>query len=345
MADRAYRVVTLPGDGIGPEVVGQARDVLDAAGRAFGFSIDWTELLVGGAAIEAYGVPIRPVDLEVCRDADAILLGAVGGPAWSDPNATIRPEQALFALRGGFELFANLRPVTVHKALAASSPLRPELLDGVDLLIVRELTSGLYFGRPSEERQTADGRIAVDTLLYTEAEIRRVVRLAFQLAQGRGRKLTSVDKANVLATSKLWRRVATEVAGGHPGIALEHQLQAQRRTGRPSRAVGVFGGRGHHAMLDSSTNGRFSSAPLILNTVIAWGCGRVSFSVQPSTAARRSSTINSRRPEESTKLRPPRSIVRLRTGRASKASTASCTRVSVSRSSSPPSDRRAVSAS
>lgn len=223
-ADRAYRVVTLPGDGIGPEVVGEARDVLDAAGGAFGFSIEWTELLVGGAAIEAYGVPIRPTDLETCRDSDAILLGAVGGPAWSDPNASIRPEQALFALRGGFELFANLRPVSVHPALASSSPLRPELLEGVDLLIVRELTSGLYFGRPSEERQTADGRIAVDTLLYTEAEIRRVVRLAFEIARGRRRKLTSVDKANVLASSRLWRKVVDEERADFPDVEVEHQL-------------------------------------------------------------------------------------------------------------------------
>jgi 3-isopropylmalate dehydrogenase len=223
-SERSYRIVALPGDGIGPEVVGQAREVLDAAGRVFGFSIDWTELLVGGAAIEAYGVPLRPADLEVCREADAILLGAVGGPAWSDPNASIRPEQALFALRGGFELFANLRPVTVHPALAASSPLRPELLEGVDLLIVRELTSGLYFGRPSEERETPDGRIAVDTLLYTEAEIRRVVRLAFEIALGRRRKLTSVDKANVLASSRLWRKVVDEERPGFPDVEVEHQL-------------------------------------------------------------------------------------------------------------------------
>ncbi len=223
-SERTYRVAALPGDGIGPEVVGQAREVLAAAGRAFGFSIDWTELLVGGAAIEAYGVPIRPAGLETCREADAILLGAVGGPAWSDPNASIRPEQALFALRGGFELFANLRPVTVHPALASSSPLRPELLDGVDLLIVRELTSGLYFGRPSEERETGDGRIAVDTLLYTEAEIRRVVRLAFEIAQGRRRKLTSVDKANVLASSRLWRKVVDEECAAFPDVEVEHQL-------------------------------------------------------------------------------------------------------------------------
>jgi 3-isopropylmalate dehydrogenase len=224
VAEPAYRVVALPGDGIGPEVVGQAREVLDAAGAAFGFSIAWTELRVGGAAIEAYGVPIRPLDLETCRASDAILLGAVGGPAWSDPNASVRPEQALFTLRGDFELFANLRPVTVHPALASSSPLRPELLEGVDLVIVRELISGLYFGRPSEERDTPDGRIAVDTMLYTEAEIRRVVRLAFELAQGRRRKLTSVDKANVLASSRLWRKIVDEERASFRDVEVEHQL-------------------------------------------------------------------------------------------------------------------------
>jgi 3-isopropylmalate dehydrogenase len=221
---RRYRVAALPGDGIGPEVVGEARDVLNAAGEAYGFALDWIEVLVGGAAIEAYGVPIRPADLEVCRGADAILLGAVGGPAWSDPSASIRPEQALFALRGGLELFANLRPVAVHPSLAAASPLRPELLAGVDLVIVRELTSGIYFGRPSEERQAADGRVAVDTLLYTEGEIRRVVQLAFRLAQGRRRKLTSVDKANVLASSRLWRKVVDEERRAFPEVEVEHQL-------------------------------------------------------------------------------------------------------------------------
>jgi 3-isopropylmalate dehydrogenase len=219
-----YRLAALPGDGIGPEVVGHARAVLDAAGEAFGFSIDWVELLVGGAAIDAYGVPFRPVDLEACRAADAILLGAVGGPAWSDPNSPIRPEQALFTLRGGLELFANLRPVVVQPSLIAASPLRPELLEGVDLLIVRELTSGIYFGRPSEERATAEGRVAVDTLSYTDAEIRRVVRRAFELAQGRRRRLTSVDKANVLASSRLWRKVVDEERKEFPDVEVEHQL-------------------------------------------------------------------------------------------------------------------------
>ncbi|HEX5590612.1 MAG TPA: 3-isopropylmalate dehydrogenase [Candidatus Limnocylindrales bacterium] len=219
-----YRITAIPGDGVGPEVVGAARAVLDAAADAFGFAVEWTELLAGGAAIDTYGVAIRAEDVEAGGAADAILLGAVGGPKWDDPNAAVRPEQALFALRGGLELFANLRPVSVHPALVPSSPLRPELLEGVDLLIVRELTSGLYFGRPSEERATADGRVAVDTLWYSEAEIRRVVRVAFELARGRRSKVTSVDKANVLATSRLWRKVVEEVRVDFPEVAVGHQL-------------------------------------------------------------------------------------------------------------------------
>jgi 3-isopropylmalate dehydrogenase len=219
-----YRIAAIPGDGVGPEVVGAARRVLDATGELFGFTIEWAEIVAGGAGIDAYGAAIRAEDVEVAGAMDAVLLGAVGGPKWDDPAARVRPEQALFALRGGLELFANLRPVSVHPALIPTSPLRPELLAGVDLLIVRELTSGLYFGRPSEERATSDGRVAVDTLWYTEAEIRRVVRLAFELAAGRRGRLTSVDKANVLATSRLWRKVVEEIRGEFPTVAVGHQL-------------------------------------------------------------------------------------------------------------------------
>jgi 3-isopropylmalate dehydrogenase len=221
---RTYRVALIPGDGVGPEVIGGAVEVLEAAGRAFGFRFDWTELVVGGAGIDAWGVAIRPEDIEACRDADAVLLGAVGGPKWDDPDAAVRPEQALFALRGGLGLFANLRPITVHPSLIAASPLKPELLEGVDCLIVRELTSGLYFGRPSEQRETPDGRAAIDTLWYTEGEIRRIVTLAFELARGRRRKVSQVDKANVLATSRLWRKVTDEVHADFPDVALEHRL-------------------------------------------------------------------------------------------------------------------------
>jgi 3-isopropylmalate dehydrogenase len=220
----SFRLVAIPGDGVGPDVLTAGRAVLEAAGAAHGFAVEWQELIVGGGAIDAYGVPIREADLAVAHDSDAVYLGAIGGPKWDDPNATIRPEQALFALRGGLELFANLRPVTVHPALAATAPVRPDLLAGVHLLIVRELTSGLYFGRPSEERATAEGRVAVDTLWYTEGEIRRVVRLAFELARGRSRRLTSVDKANVLSTSRLWRKVVEEVRVDFPDVEVEHRL-------------------------------------------------------------------------------------------------------------------------
>jgi 3-isopropylmalate dehydrogenase len=225
--DRAsdrYRIATIPGDGVGPEVVEAARRVVDAAGERFGFAVDWIEVLAGGIAIDTYGVAIRDEDVEVCRGADAILLGAVGGPKWSDPSAPVRPEQALFALRGDLGLFANLRPVKVHPALVASSPLRPELLEGVDLLIVRELTGGIYFG----ERQEADGapgdRRAVDTMPYTEEEIRRIVMLAAAHALTRRKRLTSVDKANVLATSRLWRRVVDEERRRFPDVEVNHQL-------------------------------------------------------------------------------------------------------------------------
>ena len=161
-----YRVATIPGDGVGPEVVAAARRVVDATGGRFDFAIDWSEFVVGGAAIDAYGVAIRDEDLVACGAADAILLGAVGGPKWSDPGASVRPEQALFALRGGLGLYANLRPVSVQPTLAASSPLRPELLAGVDMLIVRELTGGIYFGDRTEASGEPGARTALDTLPY-----------------------------------------------------------------------------------------------------------------------------------------------------------------------------------
>jgi 3-isopropylmalate dehydrogenase len=219
-----YRIASIGGDGVGPEVVAAARQVLDAVATRDGFTFEWLEIVAGGAAIDAYGTALRTEDLEAVGACDAVLLGAVGGPRWDDPDAKVRPEQALFALRGGLELFANLRPVAAMPALVPSSPLKPEILEGVDLLIVRELTSGLYFGRPSEQRDTPEGRVGIDTLWYTEAEIRRVVRLAFELARGRSGRLTSVDKANVLATSRLWRKVVEEARSDFPDVAVNHQL-------------------------------------------------------------------------------------------------------------------------
>jgi 3-isopropylmalate dehydrogenase len=219
-----YRIATIPGDGVGPEVVEAARRVVDAAGAAFEFEVAWSDHLVGGAAIDAYDTAIRDEDYEACAAADAILLGAVGGPRWSDPQAPVRPEQALFRLRGGLGLFANLRPVSVHPALAPASPLRRELLDGVDMVIVRELTGGIYFGERQEPTGPPGGRRAVDTMPYDEAEVARIVRLAFDLAQTRRRRVTQVDKANVLATSRLWRTVTDEVAADYPDVTLNHQL-------------------------------------------------------------------------------------------------------------------------
>jgi 3-isopropylmalate dehydrogenase len=224
MTTGMYRVATVPGDGVGPEVVAAARTVVDAAGARFGFEVTWDEVLAGGAAIDRFGVAIRPEDVERCRDSDAVLLGAVGGPRWDDPTAAVRPEQALLGLRAALGLFANLRPVRPHPALVAASPLREDRLRGVDLLIVRELTGGVYFGERTEATGAAGERAARDTMPYSDAEIGRVVRLAFELARDRRRKVTSVDKANVLATSRLWRRVADEVGAAFPDVELEHRL-------------------------------------------------------------------------------------------------------------------------
>jgi 3-isopropylmalate dehydrogenase len=219
-----YRLVVVPGDGIGPEVISGGRRVLEATGRLFGFGIEWTEILVGGVAIDAYGMPLRDEDMAVCAAADAVYFGSIGDPKYDDPKARVRPEQALLALRKGLGLYANLRPVTVQPVLQASSPLRESLVAGVDLLIVRELTGGLYFGKPSEQRVTPAGREVVDTLAYTEHEIRRVVKLGFELARGRRKKLTSVDKANVLESSRLWRTIVEEVKPEYPDVELEHRL-------------------------------------------------------------------------------------------------------------------------
>ncbi|MCU0691130.1 MAG: 3-isopropylmalate dehydrogenase [Polyangiaceae bacterium] len=218
------RVVLLPGDGIGPEIVAETRRVLETAVARAGVLLELETHLIGGAAIDATGTALPDETLSACRNAHAVLLGAVGGPKWSDPCAPVRPEQGLLRLRRELGLYANLRPVRVVPALAGASPLRAERLEGVDLLVVRELTGGLYFGQP-QLRETCGGvRRAVDTLEYNEEEIRRVVRLAFKIALGRKRKLTSVDKANVLESSRLWREVANEVSKEFPDVRLEHQL-------------------------------------------------------------------------------------------------------------------------
>ncbi|MDP9369249.1 MAG: 3-isopropylmalate dehydrogenase [Chloroflexota bacterium] len=217
-------IALLPGDGVGPEVMAEARRVLAAVGERFGHSFQTYDLLIGGAAIDTHGVALLPEDAVAAGGADAALLGAVGGPRWDNPASDIRPEQGLLALRKALGLYANLRPVSVLPALEDASPIKPDIVRGVDILVVRELTGGLYFGRPSRQWRERRGRAAVDTLVYREHEIVRVARLAFELARGRRRKVASVDKANVLSTSRLWRRVVTEVSRDYPDVELEHVL-------------------------------------------------------------------------------------------------------------------------
>jgi 3-isopropylmalate dehydrogenase len=216
-------IVCLPGDGIGREVTDEARAVLDQVAAKFGHSFSYSEHLIGGSAIDATGEALPAATVEACRAADAVLLGAVGGPKWDDPKATVRPEQGLLAIRRELGLYANLRPVKVFPELASVSPLREDRIAGVDILFVRELTGGLYFGKRFRET-VGDVTRAVDTLEYTDGEVRRVVRLAFRLAQKRKKVVTSVDKANVLESSRLWRQVAVEVAQDFPDVRLEHQL-------------------------------------------------------------------------------------------------------------------------
>jgi 3-isopropylmalate dehydrogenase len=217
------RIVVLPGDGVGPECVAEARKVLQAVAERKGHELGFETELIGGIAIDETGEPLPERTLRACQAADAVLLGAVGGPKWDDPSAKTRPEKGLLAIRKGLELYANLRPVKSYPELLESSPLKPERIAGVNLLLVRELTGGLYFGKQYRE-QTAQGLKVVDTLEYTDREIQRVVKLAFELARGRGKKLTSVDKANVLESSRLWRSVTTELAREYEDVALEHQL-------------------------------------------------------------------------------------------------------------------------
>jgi 3-isopropylmalate dehydrogenase len=224
MSTNAAKVTVFDGDGIGPEVTAEARAVLDLCAEKFGFSITWTEGLIGGAAIDKTGDPLPPESLELAKSSDAVLLGAVGGPKWDNPQSTVRPEQALLGLRQQLGLFGNLRPIAVHPSLVSAAPLKPDLLTGVDIMFVRELTGGVYFGQPSERRKGASGREAVDTVTYNEQEVTRVVRLAFSLAQSRRRRVTQVDKANILATSRLWREVAHEVAREFAEVTLEDVL-------------------------------------------------------------------------------------------------------------------------
>ncbi len=214
-------LLLLPGDGVGPGVTAEAAGVLAEVAALYGHRLSVGEALVGGAAIDATGDPLPAETLAACRRADAVLLGAVGGPRWSDPDAAVRPEEGLLRLRQELGLFANLRPVRVFPALRSQTPLRPELLGGVDLLFVRELAGGLYYGPRRED--DGSGR-AHDTMLYSVGEVERIARVAFRTAAERRRRLASVDKANVLASMRLWRRTVTRVAQEFPEVELEHVL-------------------------------------------------------------------------------------------------------------------------
>ena len=219
----AFQITVFPGDGVGPEVIAEAIRIGVAAAADHGFSIACDTWLIGGSAIDAYGVPLRDEDIAAARAADAVLLGAVGGPQWDNPAAAVRPEQGLLKIRKELGLFANLRPVAASESLLAASPIREDRLRGTDLLVVRELTGGIYFG---ERRRWHDdaGRVAQDTLVYHEDEIRRIIELAFELARERRQHVTSVDKANVLDSSRLWREIATEIGAQNPDIHLDHVL-------------------------------------------------------------------------------------------------------------------------
>jgi 3-isopropylmalate dehydrogenase len=215
-----FRIAVLAGDGIGPEVVAQALKALHAASKRFDFRFEAIDGPVGGASIDRHGVPLTRETLEACRAADAVLFGAIGGPRWDALPGDRRPEAALLALRRELGAFANLRPARVPDALAGASTLKPEIVRGVDLMIVRELTGGIYFGAP----RGIDAGRAFNTMVYTADEIRRVARVAFELAAARRRRVTSVDKANVLETSRLWRQVVSDEARAHPEVALDHIL-------------------------------------------------------------------------------------------------------------------------
>lgn len=223
-----YKIAVIPGDGIGPEIVREACKVLDRVGEIYGHTFEYTKVLMGGASIDVHGIPLTDEALQTARESDSVLLGAVGGNVgnsrWYDVAPNLRPEAGLLAIRKGLGLFANIRPAYLYKELADACPLKKEIIgDGFDMVIMRELTGGLYFGERHTEK--VNGMLqAVDTLVYNEEEIRRIAVKAFDIAMKRSRQVTSVDKANVLDSSRLWRKVVEEVAKDYPEVTLSHML-------------------------------------------------------------------------------------------------------------------------
>ena len=217
-----YKIAVIPGDGIGPEVIGQTLRVLDEIGKKYGHEFEYTEVPAGGNAIDSEGECLPQKTVEICKGSDAVLLGAVGGPKWDHLPGSERPEMALLGLRSALGLFANLRPAMLFEELADACPLKPELVSGgLDIVVVRELTGGIYFGEKGIV-EDENGTAAYDIEKYSEMEVRRIAKVAFDMAMKRGKKVTSVDKANVLESSRLWRRVVTEVAADYPEVELNH---------------------------------------------------------------------------------------------------------------------------
>ncbi len=218
-----YTIATLPGDGIGPEIVEQAIKVMNAVGKKFGHEFDFKFGITGAAAIDKVGNPYPDETHELCMNSDAVLFGAIGDPKYdNDPKAKVRPEQGLLAMRKKLGLYANIRPVSTFKSLLHKSPLRQDLVEGADFVVVRELTGGIYFGEP--RGRTEDGNKAYDTCVYSKEEVQRIAKLAFEYAAKRNKRLTAVDKANVLATSRLWRETIQEMAPSYPDIELDYMF-------------------------------------------------------------------------------------------------------------------------
>lgn len=217
-----FRIAVLPGDGIGPEVVRESLKVLRRIGEQYGHEFLTEEAAVGGIALDQEGTPLPQKTLDLCRRSDAVLLGAVGGPKWDDLPSDVRPEQALLGLRKELGLFANLRPAKIYPSLTDSSSLKTEIVVGIDVLVVRELTGGIYFGRPRGLERKNGELVATNTLVYSESEVRRIAMVGFDIARKRSKRICSVDKANILETSQLWRKVVSEVAANFPDVELTH---------------------------------------------------------------------------------------------------------------------------
>lgn len=218
----SYNILLMPGDGIGPEIIAEAEKVLQATTERFGLEVTTDHALMGGAAYDVTGEPLPEESLAKAKAADAILFGAIGGPKWDNIERSKRPERGLLKLRSSLELFANLRPAMLFPQLASASSLKPEIVSGLDILIVRELTGGIYFGEPRGIREENGERIGHNTMVYSESEIRRIAKVAFELAQARGKKLCSVDKANVLEVTELWKETVNEVAKEYPDVEVSH---------------------------------------------------------------------------------------------------------------------------